>query len=373
MTAAAWGQPIHLELRGNDPALVGELAKADEDAVVLTLRGEPRVIGWDRVRRVSPDTAAPRELLARGEQLWRARVRVEKGDYAGAEPLLDDLSLIYMGRTGPTAAAFALTLLECRLNRGAHAQAVVAMVAYAGAVGEGRDQWQEPTSAREPRLGQLPAALVWDETWGLSPLTPPMWVDIPAVRAFAREAIPAAPGRATALASLYKASAAFECGELVVMPEARGSDPGLQLVFDIVAARTGEADVRREARGRLQGRIQSDTPAWLAGWCLAAIGRSLLVEADRDQRLLGVAELLAIPAVHERLNPGLTALCLAQAAVAMDDLGDTQGAQTLRNELTMKFPAHPIRGWNRLMQGPRRSSVPPTAPKSDEPHTGGPS
>jgi hypothetical protein len=85
------------------------------------------VISWDRVRAVQSASHAviAAGFAERAEQLWRARTRVERGDFASAEPLLDALaSGGAEGFTGPSAALVHESLLRCRLHRGSVTGAV---------------------------------------------------------------------------------------------------------------------------------------------------------------------------------------------------------------------------------------------------------
>lgn len=375
MAGVVNAQTVTVSLRGIDPPAIGTLVGADADLVALVSGGATTFYGWDRVRGIAGEATATSDDLSRGERLWRARVRVEKGDYAGAEPILDELEPWFAGRKGPTASAGALGLLECRITRGAHALAVAPMIAYAGAVSGGTAGWYNPPSTREPRPGQVLPGLVWDAAYGLSPLVPPMWVDTPATHGLIGKTKTVVPGRAATLAALYDASAAFECGQVVTLPEVpAGADSGVRLMHEVVTARVGDAETRARARAALSARLTPEAPAWVVGWCRAGLGRSLILEDSRDAKMLGVAELLSVPAMQERLNPGLTAVCLAQAAATLDDLGDAPGAAALKQELGLKFPTHPVRTWERLTRrAPSQArGIDPNATTPETP-TGGPS
>lgn len=382
ITAAAAAQDSTVSLRGGEPSLTGVLQQADADALVLNAGAVRWRIGWNRVAAVRGNDLDP-ALLDLADRSWRGCSRAERGDYLAAEPLLEALLDSYHGRTGPTAADVSLALLRCRLNRGAYVQAVPAMLVHAGAVSAGREGWFEPASRREPRQDELPDAQVWDDALGLCPSLPPMWIDAPATQALARRDWPRHAGRAETLSALYAASLRFEAGLDPSLPARPAIDDGASLVFDVVAARTGDAATRAAARASLVMRSKKTPPEWVEVWCRAALGRSLVMEPDAESRLLGVAELLRVPALHERFNPYVSGLCLAEAAVALDRLGEPDAAASLRTELAERFPEHPALAWEVLERvGPRSKprSRPADAapaegsPKPDEPSpsTGGP-
>ena len=88
MSASALGQ---VELRGDEVAPPGQVVAMDEAGVHLGTGAGARtmVIGWDRVRRVHGQM--PAEFAGTADKAWRARTRVERGDFIAAEPLLEDL------------------------------------------------------------------------------------------------------------------------------------------------------------------------------------------------------------------------------------------------------------------------------------------
>jgi hypothetical protein len=349
LASAVCAQTATVVLRGREAPLLGDVREVTFEAITLDTSGTTRIIGWDRVWELAGTEPVSGDMLAFARGAWQGRTRTEKGDYSGAEAVLESLLPRCIGKRGPTVAAISGSLLECRLSRGAYAQAILPMLVYAGAVSSGRDNWYEPaTPVREPRLDRIPDSLRWDESFALCPLVPPLWVDVPSVRALVETKVPDQPPRAAMLGALYRASAAREVGIEFSLPDVIPDDPGLRLVAEVVLAQDADPAIRQAARQMLTRRQGADTPAWLDAWCRAAIGRSLLREPEREERLLGVAELLAIPALYERLNPALTGVCLAHAAVALDDLGHSGAARSLVEELAQRFPAHPVLSWDRL-------------------------
>jgi hypothetical protein len=102
------------------------------------------------------------------------------------------------------------------------------------------------------------------------------------------------------------------------------------------------------------------------------------VETARDSKLLGVAELVELPARLERVNPYLTGIALSEAAVALAKMGDSRGATQLRNELSDRFPGHPalewepLKGWSAPPPPATPTPAPAPVPNSDT-TKGGPS
>lgn len=348
-------------LRGVPPATPPTVVAFDQDGVTIRGVNAPeRRESWDRVERIDGAMAAQAGAFANvAETAWRARTRLERGDAVAAEAYYEELFKTYAGRSGPTPAAVAEGLLRCRLRRGAHGAAIGAWLAWVEA-GAPVKEYAAAANARD-----IPdSSLFIDPETGLTPLLPPVWVNTPATQALARgDLFPknATTGKsifgverpdtkAGILAAWYLRAAQFEAGLAMIEPPASNPDPAIALVANIVMARTGDAEPRRAARQWLRSRLSASPPVWQEAWIRVAIGRSLLQDtaAADDEALLGVAELLHLPARLERSNPYLTGVALAEAAVALRRFSDTRGGYALRQHLIDAFPGHPVLDWERI-------------------------
>jgi hypothetical protein len=254
-------------------------------------------------------------------------------------------------------------------------------LAYLGALGDG----EQPVLAGDSDQGAGPAI---DQSTGLAPSLPPIWVGLPSVQSLARTpwTLGQADNRAAALGAYYEQAARFEAGLPVQIPTMNVEhDDAVALVREMVMARIGDDTQRPAARQLLTTRLRKRLAPWTEVWIRAALGRSMLLESARETQLLGIAELVQLPARFERINPYLTGVALAESAVASAKLGDLAGASRLRDELSDRFPGHPalewepLRGWNnvpspqtpRTDQPPRDSGQLGAGPNSD-PTKGGP-
>lgn len=354
-----------LILRGGAIPPSGEVTGCSVEGVVVAspVTG-PVIIGWERVRAVSGGHAD--EALAFAEvadQSWRAISRLRRGDIHAAEPLLEGLFVTYRDRTGPTAAAVCGGLLRCRLDRGAHTLAVGAWLSWLHATSsDAGAQWYGPLSDADP------GSLAIDKETGLLPDLPPIWLDLPAVRVFG-DTPPSALSfgeREQALAELYRHAARAEGGAREPMPRLTSSDPAVRLVWELVAAQSRSDAERAVGRRAIESRLRKEPIGWLDAWLRVALGRSLVLEPLAAERQRGVIELLRVRVTHERDSAYLAGLALADAVVAMRDLGHDTAASVLRRELLDRFPGHPATGWEPIMlwepsqsaQVPRRSSGP---------------
>jgi hypothetical protein len=364
-------------MRGGVTAPQGQVAGVSLAGVTIVLTPPPgsppgsaeRVLSWDQVARVDGPLSGEAEgFAAVAESMWRARTRLERGDSIGAEPLFEELFATYAGQRGPSAAMVCGGLLRCRLMEGAQTGAVGPFIAYINAVPD-----DHAAVLAMPSFEPVAAPAV-DGATQVAPLLPPVWVNLPSLQALARGAWPltgkqGVRGRAAALQAVYEQGARFEAGLPAQAPTlSADKDDGLALVSEVVAARIGDDAQRAAARQALAARLKKRPTAWIEVWCRVGIGRSLLREPSRDAQLLGVNELLEVPARLERVNPYLTGIALAEAAVALYNLNDKVGATRLRADLKDHFAGHPALEWDQLRSWPNATPARP-APTLPLPRT----
>jgi hypothetical protein len=361
-----------LEMRGGEAPPQGRILTVDVAGVTLggavegpSASQPAMIVGWDRVRTVDGELeAAARPYLPSADRAWRARMRLARGDPVAAEPLFEELFGTYRGLTGPTAAVVAEGLLRCRLRRGAHVSAIDPWLALRAASAGGTESWLHADWSAQ--AGMPP---ILDAETGLVPGIPPIWVGSAAARAMSGLRLeapggdPAQPSRV--LGQLYLAAAEFEAGRTPELPIIRSTDAGVRLVFDVVRSRVASAPDREEARRALADRIAragspppDGTPPWMEAWCRAALGRSMILEQDEQARQLGIVEMLQVPARFSVLHPYLAGTALAEASVALRDMGDTAGADVLRAELMQRYPDHPVLEWERIQRTTPRPAAP---------------
>jgi hypothetical protein len=333
----------------------------------------PAWLGWDRVKSITGAHASEAAaFISISDRLWRLRLRAERDDLVLAEPLADELVQELSDAPGPSLTAALATQLACRLRRGARTAAVDSWL-----------KWLEASSDRSAFFadaGPTDPALAWlsfDES-GLTADLHPFWLDSPAVRAFAQRTIAEPRDKATRLAWLYAHAAAFECGDrsdAATLTLGTGEAAAVALVNEIVTARVADAASRQRARTLLAARLSAEPGGWKGQWILAGIGRSLLRETSKDQKLLGVDALLQVAGNTEQPVGELAAMCLAESIVALFDLGEVSGASSLKTELFQRFNTSPVLSWPPLKKVPGNlpamDAAAEAAAKSTPPGTGG--
>lgn len=336
-----------IELRAHEEAPSGVVVGVEQQGVLLAPgagAAPSYLIGWDRVLDVGGVHAPEAEAYADDAMTaWRARTRLERGDAVSAEPMFEALFEQYAGQAGPTSVVVCEGLLRCRLRRGAHVGALESWMALLQARQQGGPAgpvWIGDTWSEEASLGP-----VLDES-GLVPALPPIWLAWPSVTSLAAHGHDdSLTDRAGALSRMYVHAARFEAGEIGEIEIMVDQHWSVQLVQDIVIARTGDAMARRVARERLRRLIDQDVDSWVEAWCRAGIGRSLVLEASKEDRLRGVLELLHLPARFRRTQPYLCGLVLGECVVVLHEAGDEASASILARELTQGYLGHPVLDW----------------------------
>ncbi len=325
-------------------------------------------LGWDRVASLeglAPELA--RQVAPVADKAWRARIRLERGDALAAEPIYEDLFRAFQARRGATACAVAEGLLRCRLRRGAQAGAIAPWLAWVRA-----SDPSMPAPVLDITSPPSQPPLI-DPGTGLCPFLPPVWLNVASVQAFARADARTGDDseakRGLALEGMYRLAARFEVGlagesEANALP-VRSADPGVSLVAQIVAARAADPDKRKDARQLLLARLRQRMPAWEESWVRVGIGRSLLREQDGEERLIGLAHLLHVPARLRAAQPYLAGVALAETALVEAGLGNMPAAQRLKRDIMEGLPGHPALDMEALAaigSSPRGKAQPTPAP-----------
>ncbi len=332
--------------RGNEATLEGRAVQVDDNGVLFrTTRGPETVdvlITWDRIRSLESDRTAFAESFeqrrAMAENLWRARTRIERQDYAAAEPLLEPLFAQTMNRTDATALTVAEGLLRCRLARGARAAAVIPWLEMHRLL----DGGLKPTAYS----AMLP---IVDAQTGVCPQLPPLWtrsVGVEQLLAELGQYVVDAPNTER-LAVLYARAVRLALGLPVQDPtifyhadESWQRDPALLILTTMVAAieqvQPFPIDVDRTF-SRLDREEGPLTP-----WAWFARGQTRLTTPDLDTQREGLVDLLTLPARYRETHAYLCGFAIDFAARAFERLGRTADAASLRADLKRDYPTHPL-------------------------------
>lgn len=296
------------------------------------------------------------DYLATAEELWRARIRVARGDTRLAAPILAKHWITYRDLDGATAQLVAEGWLRCALADGDSANVIDAWIA----------SMRHQAAGAETRFPELSPLL--DASTGLLPtLSPfaPSGIRASVIArcdaAIARSSGSQSSTRVDAATTLQRftrlARAADLTAALNAAPESAPSNGGKSAasqaarVLEALEAIATAVDARALDRATAEfDRAFAEPKPFLAAWRLAAIGAGkarlarAAAEPDRVAALAAAAlELLAVPA--SRLDPAgvVDAYAVESAAILMREAGDAQTAEQLERllaEMNIAKPMH---------------------------------
>lgn len=332
--------------RGNESTLEGRAVQVDDNGVLFrTARGADTaeaLITWDRIRFLESDRASFTEFFEQhrdmAENLWRARTRIERLDYAAAEPLLEPLFVETMNRTDATALTVAEGVLRCRLARGARAAAVI--------------PWLE--MHRQLESGLKPTAYldmdpIVDAQTGVCPQLPPIWMRSVGVEQLLAELghyVVDAPATER-LARLYTRAARLALGLPVQDPsifyhadESWQRDPASLLITTMVAA-VEQVTPYPIDLDRTFSRLYREE-GMLTPWAWFARGLTRIAASDLNTQREGLVDLLTLPARYRETHAYLSGFAIDFAARTFERLGRHADAALLRADLKRDYPTHPL-------------------------------
>lgn len=328
-------------LRGGEQPLVGTSMLADAHGVDVRTGAAANahtLVPWDMVRELKGSSvgASDAEFLAMGEDLWRARVRIERGDTPLALPLLSKRWAQLHDVEGPTAALVAEGLLRCALASGDMRGAIEPWLACLRHRAAGVD-------TRFPTLTP-----VIDADNGLLPQFSPF---LPAARradfVAACEAARTSAGSrdiagAEVAACLARIAAGTPTAANTADPAAapRTASPAVRALSAIETMLAAPDARALDKAVAAFDRAYAEPPSYLAAWRLAAIGscRARLARATtgsttgaaRNAALSHAAlELLAVPAASLDRTGLVDAYAIEQAAALIRESGDDASAAQL--------------------------------------------
>ena len=347
--ARAAAADVAVFLRGEAEAKKFDSAFGDMRGLEVRTAQGGEIVPWDMVRSVEGQTgtAGIGDYLAMGADLWRARIRIERGDPALAQPLLAKHWGRLRDADGPTAALAAEGLLRCALD--------------ANDVRAAADPWlaclRHRNAGIPSRFPGLPALI--DAETGLLPELSPF---LPAARRqdviaaceasrtlgeagdVAARIVRIAKGLGAPNGANPESDAKSDAKDAprAKTPSSSGSRAVLALahIEEIASARDARALERATAAF---DKDFDEPPSYLGAWKLAAVGTARArmareVQGDARGAALGRAalQLLAVPAAGLDRTGLVDAYALEEAAKLLRESGDAASAAQLDALVTEK-------------------------------------
>ena len=338
-----------IELRGTESPIVAERVAVEPGGVRVTRAGGvTETIAWDMVRSLTGTDNANEAatMLPIGEDLWRARSRVQRGDTVAARPLFEKHFDRFKGTNSETALVVAEGLVRCRLASDDWMQAVIPALEMA------RLRKAGVTTNRYAALGS-----VFDDATLLCPQLAPAWVADDRTKTFGDQIAALTINDLTVarLAGLY---VALLHGVEPTDDAKRDDLPSIAMLHAIARLNSNDDAARARAAKELAAAVKS-LPPWARAWEQHAIGRTALRSQDKLVQVDGVLALLRV-AAQPGVSRRLVRMSLDLAVPALRSLGDVDGAAILERERAALGGPKPTAPTNKTpqrspSQEPRRS------------------
>jgi len=310
-------------------------------------------IRWDQIRLLTSDTTDNDRLkrLASGEQLWRGRTRLGRGDLKAARECF--------------TAAVAVLEPTARMSR------MMASEGIARTASAARADWSRSLEAALTTAmlrSRFAAPGSWiakrdelDSEYGLMLSVPPVWMDGDSAKR-AHDALAAAADRERLANDLGLAQLLADAGRIAAADAGLAQPPatvnrdakadpleeiakreqwsssnsqriagkkGARLVSLWADAVSSDPAARKRSRQSL-AQMTKSAEGKLRLWAIYAEGRSFAMESDPEEVRRGVGKMLLIPAAYGSEIPRLSEAALAQSAIALARIQDDEAAATLR-------------------------------------------
>lgn len=267
------------------------------------------VLPWYRIREVSAEEIGVGFLphLERGEMLWRAKLRLLRGDISLSTPLFREVFMELKNHTGLDAYLAAEGLLRCHLANGNLNESVAPWLAVVDHVQSGN-------------TSQLEAlASIIDLNTFLCPHLPPVWDSTVVARSL----------RTLKLRS--DVAHAFYAIISSPLEDREYTRAGPVFLNDVV--------LLLDAKDRVAVHSK-DLEMWQKCWLLFAEATGLQKQGEEEKAMLKFAEVVAL---YETSQPWLAGAAMLALIETFDRAGDTKVVNNIKSEISRVLPNHPLR------------------------------
>ena len=314
---------------GTASAVTGDVRVLGPAGVEVRVEGSDRAVqvAWSEVRDVEGAALGANARVWRdaGDALWRARTRIQRGDWElAAEPLAAAWKAWAVSPPCADGALAAAAQAEWMLRNGRAADAVSPAFAVV----------RDLRAGVQPSGGWVVPARVAEAGSALPPALPPAVVPAADAERVVRDLraldLSADPGLravvdayAAALPGQPSVDAAAPLPDLKKDAAARHA---AQALLDLRSAGGADAAAGDALRAAL-ARDRRALPAWFEAWARLAVGGVLARSADAGLRDRGLALLASLAASPEPARPWIADRARAQLTQALESAGDASGAR----------------------------------------------
>ena len=267
------------------------------------------VLPWYRIRKVSSEEIGIGLLshLARGEMLWRAKLRLLRGDIALATPLFKEVFMHLKNSDGDDAYLAAEGLLRCHLANGNINESVMPWLSVVDHIQTGRDSQLQVLSS------------IIDKNTLLCPHLPPVWDFINVQKS---------------LKTLQLKSDIAQAFYIIITSPLEFRDQALLgplFLQQLFLLMDGNEIIFPET---------AEFQEWQQCWLLFAEATGLQKNGEEDKAMLQFAK---VASMYQTSQPWLAGASMITLLESFDRVGNTKVADNLIHEISRVLPYHPLR------------------------------
>jgi len=306
------------------PTVRGELLSGGPSGLLLRVEGKSASsirIPWSSIRSIEPNEPRPqfKQLLENGEKLWRAKIRLLRGDVQLSEPIFATQFKRLLGNDSEDARLAAEGLLRVLIARGAIARAV--------------HPWLETVRLNEIGIQSPYSELqpILDSTTMLCPHLPIIEVERISPQILNSYKIKTNPITSSLVNALSQET---------TPPSSTAVDSTVEdslFLSQIVGAASGHPQLRDALRERLELLLP-----WQKAWAHYAISSGLLRESTLESRNAGLLHLAHVASMNPEIQPWLTGAAMLKLSNELASDGFDQQADRIQYEAIRLFPSHPL-------------------------------
>lgn len=302
----------------------GELLSGGESGLLIRQEGKSGSsirIPWSTIRFIEPNEPRPQleQLLEEGENLWRAKKRLLRGDVQLSEPIFAAQFKRLLGSDSEDARLAAEGLLRVLIARGAIERAV--------------HPWLETVRLNEVGIQSPFSELqpILDSKTMLCPHLP-----IVEVEQISSQILHSYNNKTNPItSSIVNALTEDKSTQFADIQQSSVEDP--LFLPQIIGATTGNAEFSAALRARLDLFLP-----WQKAWAHYALSIGLLRESTLESRNEGLLHLAHVASMEPHIQPWLTAAAMLKLSNELGSDGFNQQAERIQYEAMRLFPSHPL-------------------------------
>ena len=306
------------------PTIKGTILSGGETGLLFKEDSNPTSssrIPWSTIVSIESGESRPRlqQFIELGEQLWRAKHRLLRGDIQLSEPIFISQFNRLSGTDGEDTRLAAEGLLRILVARGSLRRAL--------------HPWLETVRLQEIGFESPFTSLqpILDEKTMLCPHLPVFEIgqsDLPILKTYTSAKYPIASSLAVVLSADYLNSS-------TVIPVLHVQDQ--LFLSQLLNASVGEAKDRETLENRLVG-----LQPWQQAWAHYALALGCLQSKSKEVQNKGLIHLAIVASQDPSLQPWLSGSSMLRLSTALSEDGRVQQSDRILHEATRLFPSHPM-------------------------------